>query len=234
MPAKRLRVPRDESAFDIWLTNFNNNFPSVAAALNESASVARIAQDAVAGRYLITRNEAIRSYKQQESEFKERAIKGESDGATLTLPSLSLPEPPERLVINEGMWDFANRLVQRIIKADAFTPEIEALLDIGLGDDTDSVAPDNMKPLIKELDAVNGAVKIRASLQGMKAFRVFSQRGANDSFEAVGDSAQAEFFDERQNLVPGQPETRQYKLVFLENNKPVGEYSAIETVVTKP
>lgn len=234
MPSKRYRVPREESAFDIWLTNLNINLPSVADRLNETASVGRIAQDASACHYLLVRNEAIRAYKQQESELKERALKGESSGGDrLTLPALNLPEPPDGLIVNAGMWDFANRLVQRIIKADGFTPEIEALLDIGLKGD-DSIATEEMKPVIKIAEPLNGAVKIRASLQGMKSYRVFCHRGAGDLFEPIGDSSQSEFFDERPNLVAGQPETRQYKLIFLENNKPVGEFSAIETVVTKP
>jgi hypothetical protein len=58
--------------------------------------------------------------------------------------------------------------------------------------------------------------------------------GVMRCFEPVGDSSQAEFEDSRPNTTVGQPETRQYKLIFLENNKPVGEYSAIETIVTKP
>ena len=228
MTRSKRRIPRDEGAFRDWLLNFNNNFPSVAATVDETPSVGRISKDAIAYPYLILRNNAIRAYQKEESQIKDKIFNGDVNDPSPSLPSLNLPEAPDGLVLNPGIEDYASLLVQRIVKHPNCTPEIEALLDIGLKGD-DSLAPEGMKPFIKELDAINGTVKIRASLQGMKAFRVFSQRGANDAFESIGDSSQAEFSDERQNLVAGQPETRQYKLIFLENNKPVGEYSAIET-----
>jgi len=233
MTKQKRRLPREEGPFRDWILNFNNNFPSVAATVDETACVRRIGEDAVAYPYLILRNDAIRAYQKEESKVKDKAFNGEVNDPAPNLPTLVLPDAPEELVINSGIEEYANLLVQRIVKHQNCTPEIEALLDITLKGD-DDLSPDEMKPVIREISALLVGVKLKASLQGMKGYRVLSQRGASDVFEPIGDSSQVEFEDSRPNLVAGQPETRQYKLIFLENNKPVGDYSAIETIVTKP
>jgi len=235
MPKKqKRRVPQNEGDFRDWIINFNNNFPAVATTIDETTSLATVAQNAVAYPYLIARNEVIRTYQKEESRVKDRAFNGALKEPAPALPTLNLPEKPEGLMINAGIEEFMNLLVQRICKHQNCTPEIEASLGIELKDDGDDLSPDKMKPVIKEVTALVGAVRIRASLQGMKGFRVFGRRGESDDFEPVGDSSQTEFEDSRPNLVAGKPETRQYNLIFLENNKPVGEYSAVETIVTKP
>jgi hypothetical protein len=234
MPVKKRRVPQSEGKFRDWIGNFNNNFPSVAETIDETASAAMVAQNAAAYPYLIMRNDAIRAYQKEESKIKDRIFNGSIKDAPPVLPVLNLPKAPPDLVINPGIEEYMSLLVQRIVKHPNCTPEIEALLGIELKDESENLSPDEMKPVIKEIAALNGAIKIRASLQGMKAFRVLCQRGTDDKFEPVGDSSQTAFEDARPNLVEGQPETRNYRLVFLENNKPVGEFSAVETIVTKP
>jgi len=231
--SKKRRVPQTEGEFRDWILNFNNNFPSVAATVDETPSAGRIAKDAIAYPYLILRNDAIRAYQREESQVKDKSFNGKVNDPAPSLPTLALPDEPDGLVINAGIEEFANLLVQRIVKHPNCTPEIEALLDIALKGD-DDLSPDEMKPVIKEISPLLVGVKLKASLQGMKGYRVFCQRGAGDVFEQVGDSSQSEFEDSRPNAAAGQPETRSYKLIFLENNKPVGEYSAIETIVTKP
>lgn len=229
------RIPKEEGPFNLWLQNFNINLPSVAEEVGvAAAAVARIAQDAPAFDYLMLRNAVVRAYKGEESKVKERALRGKIGESAPALPVLNLPEPPDRLVINAGIWDFANGLVQQIVKNAGFTPEIEALLDIAVKDDGDDLGEDEVKGFIKEVKVKIGAVTLMCSMQGFKSYRVYSQRGTNPAFEVIGDSTQSEFDDERPNLVTGQPESRQYKIVMLENNKPVGDFSAIETAVTKP
>ena len=228
------RVPSDEASFNLWLQNFNINLPTVAAEVGISAGeVARIANDAPAFNYLMLRNEAVRVYKGEESKVKERALRGEINDPAPSLPTLTLPEKPSDLVINSGIWDFANGLVQQLVKNAGFTPEIEALLDIAVKGE-DSIAPGELVGIIKDVTVQIGSVKLHCAMQGMKSYRVYSQRGANPAFEVVGDSTQAEFEDDRPNLVSGQPESRQYKIIMLENNKPVGDFSQIANAVTKP
>lgn len=231
------RVPREQNTFNLWYQNFALNLPSVADLVAVTAAeLLRVANDSAAWDFVMLRNAAIRTYKEQESELKETAFtEGNPTGEHLTLPTLDLPELPDGLRINQSMWTWVNKLVQRIVKTDGFTPEIEALLDIEIKDGESDLAPEDRRASIKKVTSFNGGVVVLdCSLQGMKAYRVYSQRGESDVFEPIGDSTQTEFRDERPNLVAGQPETRQYKAILLDKNKPVGDYSPIEQAVTKP
>lgn len=226
------RVPKSEPAFSFWYLAFNHNLPSVAAALGVIAEeLARVDNDSQLVPYLIERNNIVRAYKEDESKVKSRALGGDFDDAAPTLPTLDLPKLPAGVTMSAGIRNYAELLVQRIVKSTGFNSDIEALLDIGIkGGEDDDV----LKPTIREIRAELSAVIIRGTLEGRKAYRVYSQRGGSAIFEAIGDSSQVEFADERPNLIAGQPEKRQYKIILLENNKPVGEYSATETVVTQP
>lgn len=227
------RVPKDEAGFNVWYPVFSHNLPSVAADLGVSAAEqARVDNDSQLFPYLIARNNIIRAYKEDESKVKNRAFGGEFDDVAPKLPTLDLPPLPVGVTMSAGIQDYAEMLVQRIVKSTGFNVEIEALLGIEVkgGEGGDDVLRTDIKEIIAEL----GAIVIKASLKGRKAYRVFCQRGNSADFETIGDSTQAEFTDDRPNLVAGQPEKRQYKIILLENNKPAGEYSATETIVTQP
>lgn len=230
----RRRVPLEEGKFNEWYsTKFSPNLPSVAAAVEVSAAkVARVTNDAAAFNYLIERNNLVRVYKESESKAKERAFEGNVDEPAPQLPKLNLPDLPAGVTINAGIEKYASNLVRQILDNQNCTPEIEALLGIELPDEKDG--DEVLRTDIREIRAELGAIILKASLKGKKAYRVFCLRGTSGIFEAIGDSSQSEFTDDRPNLVAGQPEKRQYKVVLLENNKPVGEFSAIETIVTQP
>jgi hypothetical protein len=229
------RVPREENAFNVWYQNFNNNLTvDIATALEiTTAQRSRVTNDSTAWNCLILRNEVVRSYKEEESGVKKRAYADKSGGAAMTLPTLTLPDKPD-VTFNPGIRDWINTLVQRAVKTDGCTPEIEALLDIALKDE-DSILPEERRGIIKKATALNGgSVMLKSSLQNLKSYGVYSQRGASDEFVHIGDSTEIEYTDARPNLVANQPETRQYKTICLEGNKPVGDFSQIETIVTKP
>lgn len=230
----RRRVPDTEAKFLPWIKNFALNLPSVANALNVAPNeVARIINDAQVYEYIVDFNTYIRAFKDDNSKVKTRLFDYSSlDSQPVVIPIYMPPNPPVSITYNVGIEDFANRLVQGFIKKAACTPEIQALLQIEL---TDDVEDDEIKPVIKSSTANNGgAVEIRASLDGYKAYRLFCQRGANPDFVHVLDSTEVTCVDSRPNAVPGQPETRSYKVILLEKNQPVGDYSDIREVVTKP
>src|SRR4051794_29680174 len=95
MPVKKRRVPQQEGRFRDWIGNFNNNFPSVAAEIDETSSLATVAENAVAYPYLIMRNDAIRAYQKEESKLKDRAFNGGVKDSPPVLPVFNLPKTPD-------------------------------------------------------------------------------------------------------------------------------------------
>ena len=231
---RKYRIPSGEPEFNVWMQGFALNFPTVADELNESAAVERIKNDAITNNYIILRFAAVESNRGEESKVKQGVMRGNVNAPPLDLPTPNLPEPPRGVVFNAGVWDYANNLVQRIIKNPACTPEIEAMLDIDLKGGGGNIH-DHLTGKIKSITAGGGgAVVLKCAMQGMKGYAVYCQRGSKTEFERVGDSMQEEFDDERPNLVAGQPETRNYKVIMLEKNKPAGDFSDVKNVVTKP
>jgi hypothetical protein len=63
---------------------------------------------------------------------------------------------------------------------------------------------------------------------------VESQRGDEIDWTKLGRDFRSPFEDERPPLAAGKPEERRYRLRYLINDKPVGEWSDVIVVITKP
>lgn len=234
MAKNRRRIPEDEPGFNEWYKTFSANLGAVAATVEVSmAKVARAVNDSAAFDYLIERNNIVRVYKEAESSAKSSASGGEPSTEAVVLPNLNLPDVPDGVVIHHGIMKWANNLVQQIVENENCTPEIENFLNIELKGGN---APDDtISGEIKSAAAGNGGViSLKCAMQGYKGYRVYSMRGDEADFIKIGDSMQTEFTDDRPNLVSGQPEKRQYKVIMIEKNQPVGDYSDVKIVVTKP
>ena len=61
--------------------------------------------------------------------------------------------------------------------------------------------------------------------------RIECMRGSETVFTTVTNVSKAKFIDDRPNLIPGQPEKRQYRIWYLKSDKVVGIVSVIVTII---
>lgn len=121
----------------------------------------------------------------------------------------------------------------RVIKHQAgYTTAIGA--DLGLltrADDREHPAPD------LELDVERGTrgeiVVLRLIKWGHKYLHIESRRGGGN-WEEIGLTSLTRHEDKRPLLTPGQPELREYRARFFEDDSPTGEWSTVGTITVSP
>lgn len=87
--------------------------------------------------------------------------------------------------------------------------------------------------LIQERGEGCQCVKIRFYKYGHKGVVVFSRR-AGGAWEMLGIDLASPYMDERPLLVAGQPELREYRLQYYDNDGANGEFSPVQTTTVNP
>ena len=140
---------------------------------------------------------------------------------TTTLPAGSPPAP--------GFLAWLRELVARIKVHAAYTETIGQ--DLG-------IVPSSAAVPTKPVGAASALAGCRSRVTYFKSkysgVKTESQRNSETVWENLGARIRSEFIDDRAPLVPGQPETRRYRLTYLNGDTPVGEPSDIISVTVAP
>jgi hypothetical protein len=89
-------------------------------------------------------------------------------------------------------------------------------------------------PTFTPLALPNGEVRLDWLKATATGVLVESQRAGETEWTLLGTDTNSPFTDSRAPLVPGAPEVRRYRLRYLINDLPVGNYSAVVSVTTIP
>ena len=81
---------------------------------------------------------------------------------------------------------------------------------------------------------MNSGVEIKFVKSGFAGVRIESKRGTETGWTMLTNALRSPFLDERAPLEPGQPEVRQYRLIFLKGNSAVGAPSDTMLASTTP
>ncbi len=76
-------------------------------------------------------------------------------------------------------------------------------------------------------------VKLRFIKYGHKGVVIFSKRGTGN-WEMLGIDLASPYMDERELLVAGQPEVREYRLQWYDNDGPNGDFSPVQSITVNP
>ena len=79
-----------------------------------------------------------------------------------------------------------------------------------------------------------GHVDLRCLKHHHGQIKILSQRGTEATASTLAVVTHPHYVDPRPNLVPGQPETRTYTMVYLDHDVEVGHYSAPVSVAVLP
>lgn len=155
-------------------------------------------------------------------------------GMPVSLPALSLPEPPAGPPARAGALKRVFKLVQVIKNHPAFTEEMGALLGV-LGNRFVKDAPAPVFKVWAQRGAQAEVVRGRFKRFGRKMVYIETRRGGGH-WEKLGAGLHVgpRFVDERPLLVPGTPEVREYRMCFSEEDKPAGEWSPTASVTVSP
>jgi len=103
-------------------------------------------------------------------------------------------------------------------------------IDLGI-EGTAAPAP-VMKPTATQKATGPNTVRHNVKKNGHQAVDVYCRRGTEEAPTKLGRYSRSRFDDDRPNLVPGQPECREYTYQYVDNDEPVGEVSDVYRVIT--
>lgn len=228
-----MAFPSNEAAIyallQIWLVKID---PWATLYGLNGETVKQIKTDAVMYAHLRAAREQMDADGAEFSAYKENMMLGNpletaSDYPTVALPALPGVEgtiKPGIVARNTELYNYFKKHPNRTD---------ESLADLGITDTAPaSISPDELKPSLDSKAAPDDKVGHSFSKQGQKAVRVQMRRNGGDWFGS-GDPTSSPFVDETPS-VGGNPEKREYRAIYLKENRPFGQYSDIVTVYTTP
>lgn len=197
-----------------------------------AAQLAQILDDSTLYNHLLKARMLLDEDVREFSTYKKNMMEGDPNAAAGDYPSielLSLPtltNPPKPGIVGR------NKEIYNYLKSHPNRTD-ESLADLGIGESgDDSISPADLKPALKIQARIDDVVEIAFNKQGQIAVRIQRETG-DDKWTNIGDATTSPLVDETPSP-NGKPEKRRYRAVYLAKNQPVGQYSAIETIVTTP
>lgn len=238
--------PTSNTARPGWLLNFANGLPEANVQLGlPAAQVEAIARDArylafLYGAWLA----AIRRFGRAATVSVREAATGRAapEGAPFEPPVFTPPNPPAGVVpVPAGAELRVFKFVQSIKACLAYDDAIGHRLGI-IGPEKTASHPAPVFRLALERGPDHEWVRIVFRKYGHKGVTIYSRRGivvdgaADDQapWEELGIDTRSPAWDRRPLLVAGQPEIREYRLRYFEDDAPTGEYSPVESVTVGP
>ncbi len=199
-------IPKHIDELDTWEETFLTNLATVGGALGlQAGEIAILAAKVTAHRdaYAVQKNleQQYEGAVEQTNILKDIAISG-TDGVRLT--------------------------VTRIKTNSAYTEALGDQLGI-IGEEISTDVP-NMKPVLILTKQASGGVSAKFKKLGADAVEIRSKRGNETSFTFLARDTNSPYPDNRENLVPGVPEKREYIGIYVIKDQLVGLESDVASI----
>ena len=217
-----------------WFNNFATQLPLANATLGQDATVvADLVKDArycayVTGDWL----KWARDNGEQATAAIEELYSG-TGGTEFELPVFTPPAPEAGVVpVEVGALTRILDFSVKIKREPTYTEAIGFQLGIIGGEDS---AEHPVPEFTMEVERGSGCecVKIKFRKYKHKGVVVFSRR-AGGAWEQLGIDLATPYLDERPLLVPTQPEAREYRLQYYDDEGPNGDFSPVQGVTVNP
>jgi hypothetical protein len=118
----------------------------------------------------------------------------------------------------------ARALARRIEAHPAYTVALGNLLGIEGPESTVNLA--TQQPELTATDQTGGHVELQFTKSVSDGVNIYSKRGDEANFSFLARDTASPYVDDRPLLVPGKPELREYKCVYVLNDAEIGLFSA--------
>ena len=222
-------LPRTLEALAPWYANFALKFEQFAPELGFTlADITSVKNDNAVVQWLAIAEPAFESNLDGFRVFRDITLYGEKTDPKPDEPVTVLPPFPA--VFTMAIIARLINLVERIKLSDGYTEDIGAQLGI-IGAESDSVAPENWKPTLKVKVSAGGDISVGFVRGESDGILLEQQKGNETVWTEIG-----RYFKPPADLNYDEttPQTIRLRARFLQNNKPVGEYSDIVQFITNP
>ena len=227
-------IPQGNNERITWGNNFANQFPAVAASLGFTPAETEAAvNDALMMVFVIENAMVNNSFSKASHAYKQDILGGVAEGiSTPEVPALKPVAPP--ILTEAGVLGRLQIVCARIKAHQNYTDAIGELLMIATSETDGGSLPEDAKPTGSG-EALNfSKVRIDWVKGKFDGVIIESQRGDEIDWTRLDRDFRSPFDDERPPLVAGKPEERRYRLMYFIDNEPVGDWSDVIVVITKP
>lgn len=225
--------PKTQAEINALLQNWRVKLKNWASLYGlTTAFVDQIEDDALVYDHLIKAGDALEKDLSEFYAYKESAANGNPNAAAAGYPTTELmPLPTLKIGVKYGIVrrnrDLYNFLRLHPNRTDA------SLADLGIGRATrQPLAVAEIKPTLGSKPRTGDGALITFNRQGRRLCRI-QMRRENEDWTTIIDADTGVVEDETPS-VGGKPEKREYRGIYLEKNKLVGQYSDIIVIYTTP
>jgi hypothetical protein len=227
-------IPTTDNGRIQWSINCEAEFPTVAADLGFSTDEMKdVLDDCRTMRFVIQNGQKSQAHSKAANSYKYDLLGNSQDGVgEPEMPVYTQVEPPAT-VAGRGILKRFSKWEERVKAHPSYSEATGDLLQINSAQSA-AVSPDNAKPKGKGTampDSVGRLDWIKGKFDGVD---VEGQRGDETAWTKLGRDFRSPFDDERQPLQANKPEERRYRLRYLIDDAPVGDWSDVIVIITKP
>lgn len=224
-------IPRTEADRLVWLQNAAlklNVYVGTAGIVAADVTLANGVRDVY--QWILNRSQQISTIRQDINEWKRIFVDGPIGTPLGAVPPAPLFPAAPAFVATAGGFDQIVALMERIRNTAGFTTAI--------GEDLGIVPPAGETPLgdptFTTTAQPNSEVRVNWVKSSSDGVLVESQRAGETVWTVLGTDTSSPYLDSRPALVAGQPEVRRYRVRYVINDVPLGNYSAVASVTTVP
>ncbi len=226
-------IPTNDNDFLDWLANFSLKLPTYASLFGiTTAQLTQLTADVAFFNWIVGCLGPVDASKAQFTSYKN-LIRDGATSATGAVPSSAapvlptLPAPPTLVAF--GVVPRCALLVAHVKESPNCTDAIATDLRILTTPPTVLTHPSGSATALP-----GSQVELKWIKGTHQAVIVESQVGNETAWTVLGPKMTKPWIDTRAPQVAGQPEVRRYRLRFQDADVPVGDYSDVMTVTTRP
>ena len=223
-------LPTTQTGKLAWLQNFDLKLGDYDTKLTIlPATITSVHADTLALGHGLALGDAAQPFDFRCTTYKVTLMNGVSTGAVLDVPVFTAPLAPPAAV-QPGIFRRIGALVKTIKAHPNYTSDIGDDLEInGAEPSSDSAMAAEVKTILKPRK-VGLYINIKYLKKTLSAAKLDCKRGSETEFSYLDTAIEANYVDRRPNLVPGQPETRQYRGWCVIKGEIVGVVSDVVSI----
>lgn len=227
-------IPRTDNERIQWSINCEAEFPTVAANLGFSTEETKgVQDDCRTMRFVIQNAQKGQALSKAVTTYKYDLLGNSQDGLSEPeMPVYTQIAPPVTLT-GRGVLKRFGKWEERVRAHPNFSQAIGDLLQIN-STQSAPASTDNAKPTGEATAMAGSVVRVDWKKGKYDGVLVEGQRGDEIVWTPLERDFRSPYTDERAPAQAGKPEERRYRLRYLIDDKPVGDWSDVIVVITKP
>lgn len=226
-------LPDDIQSLCEWLENWKIEFAAVGSSLGFSAGeVTAVVGDANWALYACRSASDSSSFASAWVEYRDRLLYGNPNDPLGATPGTTAPTVPVSTAPLLGVVTRIRTTVKRVKGSPVYTPTMGEALRItpsGTAPDPESAKPN---PRVRALPMFQS--ELRWARRSFPGVLLQGAREGEAGWTDLGVKTGSAHVDARPPLVANKPEVRQYRMIYVKDDEPVGQWSDVVTTTVQP